>query len=262
MNSAVSGKLAVVTGASSGLGADIATVLAERGCNLVLVARSQDKLQSLRARLHRDCGVTVEIVPLDLSQADAPARLHGMVTARGFNVDFLVNNAGLGAVGPFSAMNWERDEQMMNVNIRALHQLTRLFLADMLASGQGRILNVASVAGFQAIPYFSTYAATKAYVLSLSEALHAELAGTDVKVSALCPGATRTAFWDVAGGGSNRVLNFRMMDCRAVAEYGVALMLSGRPVGVPGLMNKLMILLRRFVPRSWAAAVTAAVMKE
>lgn len=261
MNS-VSGKLAVVTGASSGLGADIAAVLAERGCNLVLVARSEDKLQGLKDRLSRDCGVSIDVVPLDLSQADAPARLHGIVNARGVSVDFLVNNAGLGAIGSFSSMNWERDEQMINVNIRALHHLTRLFLADMLANGHGRILNLASVAGFQAIPYFSTYAATKAYVLSLSEALNAELAGTDVKVSALCPGATRTAFWDVAGGGDNRVLNFRMMGSRAVAEYGVALMLSGRPVGVPGLMNKLMILARRFVPRSWAAALTAAVMKE
>ena len=260
MNS-VSGKLAVVTGASSGLGADIAAVLAERGCNLVLAARREDKLHNLKERLSRSSGVSIDVVSLDLSQADAPARLHGIVNDRGIKVDFLVNNAGLGAIGSFSSMTWERDEQMINVNIRALHHLTRLFLADMLANGHGRILNLASVAGFQAIPYFSTYAATKAYVLSLSEALNAELAGTDVKVIALCPGATRTAFWDVAGGGNNCVLNLRMMDSRAVAEYGVRLMLAGRPVGVPGLMNKLMILVRRLVPRRWSAAVAAAVMK-
>ena len=260
MNS-VSGKLAVVTGASSGLGADIAAVLAERGCNLVLAARREDKLHNLKERLSRSSGVSIDVVSLDLSQADAPARLHGIVNDRGIKVDFLVNNAGLGAIGSFSSMTWERDEQMINVNIRALHHLTRLFLADILANGHGRILNLASVAGFQAIPYFSTYAATKAYVLSLSEALNAELAGTDVKVIALCPGATRTAFWDVAGGGNNCVLNLRMMDSRAVAEYGVRLMLAGRPVGVPGLMNKLMILVRRLVPRRWSAAVAAAVMK-
>lgn len=255
------GKLAVITGASSGLGAGFAEVLAQRKCNLVLVARSEGKLIDLQQELSQRTGATVYVIPVDLARREAPLLLYRFVKELGLPVDFLINNAGLGLVGPFLETGWEEDEALLDLNIRALHHLTKLFLWDMVEHGFGRILNVASVAGFQPMPYFTTYAATKSYVLSLSEALNRELAGTNVRVSALCPGPARTAFWKKAGSRENRILNLMMMEGPKVVEYGVELMLSGRSHGIPGWMNKLMVFSNRLMPRRLVTRLGAAAMR-
>lgn len=256
------GKLAVITGATSGLGMGFAEALAQRGCNLILVARTQAKLLDLQRRLSQDAGVAINIIPLDLSRADAPLYLYRTVREKGLSVDFLINNAGLGHVGPFMDAPWEKDEAMIALNIRAMHFIMKLFLKDMVERGYGRVLNVASSAGFQPMPYFATYSATKSYVLNLSEALNRELSGSNVKVSALCPGPTRTGFWDAAGSKGTRFTKLVMMDSRKVVKYGVKLMLSGRPAGVPGLRNKLMVFGNRLITRRFMAKITASAMKE
>ncbi len=157
---------------------------------------------------------------------------------------------------------WEKDEAMIALNIRAMLHLMKLFLKDMLKKDFGRILNVASSAGFQPIPYFASYAATKSYVLNLSEAVNRELSKTNVRVSALCPGPSRTAFWDAAESKGTWFTNLVMMESQKVVEYGVNLMLSGRPSGIPGLRNKLMVFGSRFITRRFMAKITAMAMKE
>lgn len=244
------GKWAVVTGASSGLGADFADILAGRGCSLVLVARREERLLSLKSRLER-ADVKVLVLPLDLSQSDAPARLYAFTKDRNLTIDFLINNAGFGKTGPFIAGTWEYDERMLNLNVRAVHHLTKLFVTEMVARGEGRILNVASVAGFRPLGNFAAYAATKAYVLHLSEAIHAELAAmrVDVQVSALCPGLTRTEFFDA--GKATRFMKWSMMDSLPVARAGIDLMLHGGAYVVPGWLNRFIIFLGRVLPRTW-----------
>ena len=255
-------KLAIITGATSGLGMGFAESLAKLGCNLVLVARTQAKLIDLQRCLSQDTGVAIDVVSLDLTKPEAPLYLYRTVKEKGLSVDFLINNAGLGHVGPFMDAPLEKDEAMIALNISALHHLMKLFLKDMTARNYGRILNVASTAGFQPMPYFATYAATKSYVLNLSEALDRELSKTNVRVSALCPGPTRTGFWDAAGSKGTWFTRLTMMESQEVVEYGIKLMLSGRPSGIPGLMNKLMVFSDRFFTRHFLAKITATAMKE
>jgi len=255
-------KLAVITGATSGLGMGFAEALAKRGCNLVLVARTDSKLIDLQKRLSRDTGVAIDIIPLDLALREAPQQLYRTVKEKGLSVDFLINNAGLGHVGPFIDAPLEKDETMIALNISALHHLMKLFLKDMIKKDYGRVLNVASTAGFQPMPFFATYAATKSYVLNLSEALARELSKTNVRVSALCPGPTRTAFWDAAESNGTWFTRLTMMESQVVVEYGIKIMISGRPSGIPGLMNKLMVFSDRFFTRRFMAKITATAMKE
>jgi uncharacterized protein len=255
-------KLAVITGASSGLGLGFAEALAKKGCNLVLVARTQTKLIDLQQRLSRDTGVAIDIIPLDLTRTDAPLHLYRTVKEKGLSVDFLINNAGLGHVGPFMDTPLEKDETMIALNISALHHLMKFFLKDMIAKDYGRILNVASSAGFQPMPFFATYASTKSYVLNLSEALNQEFSKTNVRVSALCPGPTKTAFWEAAESTSTRFPEFMMMDSQRAVDYGIKLMLSGRASGIPGLVNKLMVFGSRIVTRRHITKITATMMWE
>jgi short-subunit dehydrogenase len=254
-------KFAIVTGASTGIGADFAELLAARGCGLLLVARTESKLRDLQQRLSQSTGM-IQILALDVGLPGSPQRVFQEIERQNLKVDFLVNNAGFGSVGDFAEVPWETDEALINLNVRALHHLTKLFVKHMADRGGGHILNVASMVGFQPAPHFAAYAATKAYVLSLSVALNVELAGTNVRVSALCPGTTRTPFWQAAGSRGNRIREFSMMDSRKVADCGLRLMLSGNAIGIPGLMNNLMIFVSRFVPRVMAARVSGFFMKE
>lgn len=247
------GRWAVVTGASSGLGADFVDILAGRGCSLIVVARRAERLEALRERYAKN-GVEVHALALDLEQPSAPQQIYDFAKERGIVVDFLINNAGFGKTGRFLDSSWEYDEAMLKVNVRALHHLTKLFLPDMMARDDGAILNVASAAGFRPMGGFAAYAATKAYVLHLSEALSVELEGTGVGVSALCSGVTRTEFFDAST--SRGLMRFGMMDSLPVARAGIELMLSGQPFLVTGWMNRLMINVGKFLPRSWVARAT------
>jgi short-subunit dehydrogenase len=247
--SAARNPLALVTGASGGIGEELARILARHGHDLVLVARSADKLAALAERLELDHGIKVRVIAKDLGRPEAAAELHEALAAEGLAVDVLVNNAGLGLLGKFAEIGIEGDVEMLRLNIEAPTLLTRLFLPSMLERGSGRILNLASTAGFQPGPLMAVYYATKAYVLSFSEALANEVAGTGVTVTALCPGPTETGFASRAGSEQSRLFKGRTMDARTVAEAGYAALMAGKPVVIPGFRNRILAFGVRLTPR-------------
>jgi len=249
--------LALVTGASGGIGAEIARVLAGKGHDLVLVARSAERLAALAEELSRAHGIQARALAADLAQGEEPDRLARSIASEGSEVDVLVNNAGFGLHGPFVRTDGARELEMIQLNVVALTRLTKLLLPGMVARGRGRVLNVASTAGFAPGPFMAVYYATKAFVVSLSEALAEEVRGTGVTVTALCPGATRTAFAGAAGMEDSAL--FRrgvVMDARTVARAGVEGMLAGRTLVVPGLANKALLASIRVTPRSLVRRIT------
>jgi short-subunit dehydrogenase len=243
----------LVTGASSGLGAEFARACARRGDELVLVARRRDRLEALAAEL----GGTAHVVVVDLAVPEAPETLLGEVAARGLSVATLINNAGFGLAGPFADQALDRQREMIDLNMRALVGLTHLVLPAMKANRAGFILNVASTGAFQAGPGFALYFATKAFVLSFSEALHQELKGSGVRVSALCPGPTRTEFGEVAGVTTDRFDRFAA-DAASVVRAGLAGLDRNQAIVIPGFSNKLSAQSNRLLPRAWMRRIVAS----
>lgn len=242
--------LALVTGASGGIGLEIARELAARGHDLLLVARSAARLEALAAELQAKHGVQARALALDLAARDAADRLADEVERRGLAVDVLVNNAGFGLFGQHVQTALEDEQQMIDVNVTTLTRLAKRLLPAMVKRGRGHLLNVASTAAFQPGPYMAVYYATKAYVLSYSEALAEELQGTGVQVTALCPGPTASGFQDKAAmQDSALVKGKRLPSAAEVAAYGVRAMLAGRRVAVPGLVNRLLVQSLRLTPR-------------
>ena len=249
-NRAPSGQTALVTGASSGIGRDLAKQLAGGGHDVILVSRRADALELLAAELRREHGVRATVVAADLAEPDAAARVARELDARGIRVDVLVNNAGFGLYGPYLETDGERELEMIRLNVAALTQLTKLLLPPMAARGAGRILNVASTAAFQPGPYMAVYYATKAYVLSYSEALAEELSGTGVTVTCLCPGVTLTGFHATAELQRSRFLQGAVsMDSETVARAGYEGLMRGKRLVIPGVMNRLFTQVVRFAPR-------------
>ena len=242
-------RIALVTGASSGIGSALCEVFARHGFDLVLVARNLQRLEALADHLRRSHNVNVEVIPADLAQAGAAGRLYARVEQLGLVVDVLVNNAGMIVYGEFRETDLAAELQMVSVNLVALTELTKLFLPSMTSRGRGWILNVGSNGSFAPSPLNAVYSATKAYVLSFSEAIAEELAGTGVTVTALCPGATRSELQARAGMDDVRLLRRGVMDPMVVAEAGYRALMRGRRVEVPGLSNKLEIAASRFLPR-------------
>ncbi len=255
--------LALVTGASGGIGADLARELARHGHDLVLAARGVAAMESLAAEL-RGLGVAATVIEADLAVPGAAAALAAALASRGLAVDVLVNNAGLGAAGRFDRLDPARIGAILYVNIVALTELTRLLLPGMVQRRQGRIMLVASVAGFQPGPHMAAYFASKAYVLSLGEALAYELRGTGVSVTTLCPGATATNFFVVAGAANSVMARRlrRMMPSQDVARLGYQGLANGRRVVITGLMNRLTALAGRFMPHRITLPVTKLLMSE
>jgi uncharacterized protein len=240
--------LALVTGASAGIGQALARVLAREGHDLVLVARREAELVSLGERLTSAYGVTARAVAADLAQPDAARSI--VAALDGAGVDVLVNNAGFGGVGAFAERSRDDDLRMVAVNVTALTDLTKLLLPPMVARGRGRVLNVASTAAFQPGPFMAVYYATKAYVLSLSQALAEETAGTGVTVTCLCPGVTSTEFHGVAGTDAQPLTRGPLtMSAEAVAEAGYSAMMAGKLVAIPGLHNRIGAEATRVAPR-------------
>ena len=233
-------KTALITGASSGIGAELARIHAEHGGDLVVVARRREKLESLKAELEAAHGVTVHVLPKDLTQAEAAEQIYHEVRSLGVTVDYLVNNAGFGNRGFFHKQDWATNEAMIKVNIVALAALTRLFVPDMVARHSGRILNLGSMAGFMPGPLNAVYYASKAFVISFSEAIANELRHTGVTVTALCPGPTQSEFTRIARM-SDVNLTRTLASARRVAEAGYDAMFRGKTVIVPGLGNKITI---------------------
>ena len=256
--SAANPETVLVTGASSGIGLELARCFASEGSRLILVARNTPALDALAAELRRDCKVEAIVLIADLSLPETPTKIFSDLKGRGIVVDVLVNNAGFGAHGRFSDLPLQRQIEMIQVNVTALTELTRLFLPGMIERSSGGILNVASVAGFVPGPGMAVYFATKAFVLSLSEALAAELAGTTgIKVMALCPGPTGTNFGKVANFHDNsKLVRIASMTAKTVALQGHAAFRGGRVVLVNGWRNRFLVLLIRFTPRFLVRGIT------
>jgi short-subunit dehydrogenase len=254
-------KTALITGASSGIGAELARVHAERGGDLVVIARRQDKLEALRAELEKAHRVTVHVLVKDLSESDAAQQIRDELRARGVRVDYLMNNAGFGYRGFFHKQDWAVNEAMIRVNILALAALTRMFVPQMIERHGGRVLNVASMAGFVPGPLQAVYYASKAFVISFSEAIANELRGTGVTVTVLCPGFTETEFGQVSGTAGIRSFS-KTFSAREVAEVGYKAMLKGRTVVVPGILNRFFIHgLLRLSPRKITTRTSRRLME-
>lgn len=245
---------AVVTGASGGIGLEFAQVLAEKGYDVVLVARSESKLQALAQELQAKHQIQVKVIAQDLGQPNAAQALYDTLQAQGIVTDVLINNAGFATYGHFaSETSLEQELQMIQLNIATLTHLSKLFVQPMVQRKRGYILNVASTASFQPGPLMAVYYASKAYVLSFSEALAQELQGTGVSVTALCPGPTQSGFQERAAMTDSKLVQRGLMPARTVVEQGVAGMLTGKAVVVPGLFNKFGTLLPRLLPRGMVA---------
>lgn len=243
---------ALVTGASSGIGYELARLLAEDGKSLVITSRNVTRLQEVQAQIEDDCRVRVCVLPKDLSQPDAPSELLSEIDATSIAIDVLVNNAGFNVHGHFSRTELGRELEMLHLHVLSLTHLTKLFLRRMLANGFGRILNVSSIAAFVPGPLVSVHFASRAYTLRFSEALANELRGTGVTVTCLCPGPTRSAFFERADMKHVRLASgwpIRLMDAREVARCGYDGMKRGKIVVIPGIQNKILVLLASAVPR-------------
>jgi short-subunit dehydrogenase len=256
MAEAASSETVLVTGASSGIGAELARAFAKGGSALVLTARSVDKLEALAQELRAKHGVAVRVVAADLAQPDGPKRLVERLGVEGVQVDVLVNNAGYGGFGPFCETGWADKAGMLQLNVASLTELAQALLPAMVKRGRGGVLNVASTAAFQPGPLTAVYSASKAYVLSFTEALAEEVRGTGVTVTALCPGATVTGFASRAAMEGSRLFQAKgLLDAASVAKAGYEGFRRGATVVIPGWKNAFLARSVGFMPRSWVRRV-------
>jgi uncharacterized protein len=242
-------KWALVTGASSGFGVEFARLLAERRANLVLVARRTEPMAKLAEELRQRHGVQVVVEGMDLSQPGVGFELKSRLGTRDIPISILVNNAGYGLYGSFLDQPLEKITDMLQLNMTTLTELTHIFAHEMVKHGGGYILLTASLLGYQAVPGYAAYAATKAYVLLFGEALHQELQPHGVTVTTLCPGISATSFGEIAGQRLSPILKMMIMNPRPVAKAGVLAMLGHRATLVPGFFNKVTVFLDRLMPR-------------
>ena len=241
---------ALVTGAASGIGYELATLLAKDGKNLVVVDRSRDKLVGLKRDLEKEHGTGVMVLVRDLSDPKAPQEIFSGLEREGIKVDVLVNDAGFCVYGMFYETNLQEELEMIQVNVVSLIHLTKLFLRRMVESKSGYILNVASLCAFAPVPLESIYCSGKAGVLHFSEALANELKGSGVSVTCLCPGQVKTPFYERAKMEDVRVTKRKMMDAATVAKAGLADLKRGKVISIPGLQFRLWPLITRVAPRS------------
>lgn len=260
LNTKDSRGVALITGASTGIGLDLARLMAP-DFDLIITARNQPKLEQIAQELHSKHGSHVHVIPADLADAKAPQTIFDEVGRRGLRVDALINNAGFGAYGEFKDIPWRSEADMVQVNITALTHLTRLFIAGMLERRHGRIMNVASTAGFQPGPLMAVYYATKAYVISFSEAIANELKGSGITVTCLAPGPTATEF--AARADMENLLLFKMgrMSSIDVARTGYRAMMSGKTLAIPGVRNWVMAEAVRFSPRKLVTALARRIQE-
>jgi uncharacterized protein len=250
--------IALITGASTGIGSALSRCFAADRYHLVLVARQEQRLQQVADELHRDFGVTAKVLVTDLSRPEAPQLIFDTVRKELLHVECLVNNAGIGLGGKFAETDLMVELSMMQLNMMALVHLTKLFLPDMLARRSGRIMNVASTAAFQPGPLMAVYYATKSFVLSFSEAIANELSGTGVTVTALCPGPTESEFQKRAHIENTRLIKSKLMgwmNSAAAAKIGYAGFMSGKRLVIPGLLNKIGVQSTRVSPRAFTTQI-------
>ena len=251
---------ALITGASSGIGLDLARLMAPK-FDLIITARNQGDLESIAQELEAAHGNHVHVIPSDLAKADAPGQLFSEIERRGLQVDVLINNAGFGSYGAFAESDHQTDLGMIQVNIAALTSLARLALPGMLARKRGRMMNVASTAGFQPGPLMAVYYATKAYVIMFSEAIANEVKGSGVTVTCLCPGATATKFAGRARMEESRLFKLGAMKSKDVAIAGYKGMMAGKGLVIPGFLNKTVAMSVRFSPRKLVTAISRSMQE-
>jgi short-subunit dehydrogenase len=249
----------LITGASSGIGEAFARKLAAQGHNVLLAARSEEKLIALCNELGLNHNVRAEYFVADLSRPDSPARLFDETRARNLEIDLLINNAGFGSMGEFATRDLERELNMIDLNVRSLVELTHLFLGPMRERGAGSIINVASTASFQPVPFMATYAATKAFVLSFSEALWEENRPYGIKVMALCPGVTETGFFEAAR--IKRPPGRVIQTSEQVVEVALRAWKRGKSSVISGWPNRITVETERLVPRSLILRAVGAIMR-
>ncbi len=243
-------KTVLITGASGGIGYEFALIFARNKYNLVLVARSEDKLIELKNKLTSEIGISVEVFAKDISILANIDELYAELQKKQIVIDILINNAGFGDYGYFYQTNWKKEDMMLNLNIISLTYLTKLFLPKMIENKYGKILNLASIAAFLPGPLMAIYYATKAYVLSFSSAIANELKGTGVTVTSLCPGPTQSGFSDAAALGESKLFKKKSLPtAKVVAEYGYKSLMKGKLVAVHGAFNKFEVFIMRFAPR-------------
>jgi uncharacterized protein len=255
------GETVLITGASSGIGLELARLFAGDGADLVLIARTEGRLRELAGELAATHGTKAQVMPADLSRPASADEIAEALAQQHIQVDVLVNNAGFGAHGPIAAIGAERQLDIIEVNVAALTQLTSLLLPGMLQRRRGAILNVASTGAFQPGPYQAVYCATKAYVLSFTEALAEEVRGSGVRVCCLAPGATDTGFAAQAGTQGTRLFRRGVMDAGHVARAGHNGMRRGRTLVIPGLRNRVLAFSVRLAPRTLATRVAGRLLK-
>ncbi|MEM8545515.1 MAG: SDR family oxidoreductase [Cyanobacteria bacterium P01_H01_bin.119] len=254
-----SGKTALITGASSGIGAEFAQALARLGMNLILVARSADKLQALSQDLQQHYGIQADSISVDLSREHSGRYVYEEVQQRHLSVDMLINNAGFSTHGNFETIPADRDHQQIMLNTVSLVDLTHAFIPNMLSKGEGTIINIGSTTSFYPLPYQAVYGATKAFVLSFSEALWAEYQGKGIKVLAICPGATETAFFDAMGSH----LTTHKHSPQEVVRIGLSALTQNRHYVVPGFRNTFESnILPRFLPRDVMARLVSRISQK
>lgn len=240
----------LITGASSGIGEELAKICASKKHNLVIVARNENKLNILKNQLETLYNIQIKIITKDLIHTSAPQEIYDFCAQNKLNVNILINNAGFGAYGKFEQLDWQKQSEMLNLNIHTLTNLTHLFLPQMIKNNYGKIMNLASTAAFLPGPYMSVYYATKAYVLSFSEALAEELSSTNITITALCPGPTESGFQHTASiEDSPLVKDKKLPTSQEVAQYGYQEMIKGTVVAIHGLRNRLIIPTIKFFPR-------------
>jgi uncharacterized protein len=242
----------LVTGASSGIGTELARGLAGRGLGLTLVARREERLRELAAELAESHDVRIEVATADVSDGAERARLVQEISSRGLTVEVLINNAGFGSGGAFVGLDGERETEMVRTNVEAVVGLSSAYLPEMVERGRGALLNIGSLISFQPVPFQATYGASKAFVLSFTDALHEELRGTGVTATAVCPGPVRTEFGESGGfgGADDRIPGFMWLTADRVAEEALDGLESGERVVIPGPVNRVAALYGQHLPRS------------
>ncbi len=250
-------KTALITGASNGIGFELAKIHASKGGNLVLVARNKSKLDQLKSELEKQYKISVYTIGKDLSAADSAQEVYNETTKQKIQIDYLINNAGFGVFGMFYETDWKKELEMINLNITTLTQFTKLYLPEMVKRKSGKIMNVASTAAFQSGPTMAVYYATKAYVLSFSEAIDNEVCDKGITVTTLCPGATESGFKAAASMEESKLFKDKKIPTsKEVAEYGYAAMMKGKTVAIHGLMNAILANSVRFTPRALVVKLT------
>jgi len=254
---------ALVTGASSGIGLELSRLLAQDHYNLILTARNKSRLNELADEFQSNFGIETITIPLDLTESDAARTLYKEVDTHQITPNILINNAGIASYGSFLESEWSDLHEMIQLNMQALTEITYRFLPEMVQLRSGKIMNVASTASFQPGPLMAVYYATKAYVLSFSEALAEELSEQGISVTSLCPGPTDTKFQQRAGMEQSRLVNNSLiMDAQTVAQKGYKDLMKEKRISIPGLSNKIGVFSTRFVPRKWLTSLVKMIQAE